>query len=171
MKKSTLSLLTLVALCGVATGCASTARTAEGKGGSTGGTATRSAPGSSAEGGTAQLSAPVGAGQRCTKATKTATFSANCVCHYKPAGSTLESLTIHFSKKPPDASSVIGKCVAAVTNPVDGECNSMPSGCPGGGVVAQGSFYYRIRNWSEDPQSPYTFMHLGVDFTSEPRTH
>jgi hypothetical protein len=32
MKKSTLSLLTFVALFGVATGCASTARTAEGKG-------------------------------------------------------------------------------------------------------------------------------------------
>jgi|RhiMethySRZTD1v2_1073278.scaffolds.fasta_scaffold129490_1 hypothetical protein len=171
MKKSTRSLLTLVALFGVATGCASTARIAEGKGGSKGGTATRSAQVSSGEGGTAQLSAPVGAGPLCTKATKTATFRANCVCHYKPAGSPIESLTIHFSQKPTDASSVIGKCVAAVTNPVDGECNALPSGCPGGGVVAKGTFYYRIRNWSEDPQSTYKFLHLGVDFTREPPTH
>ena len=66
MKKNTLSLLTFVALFGVATGCASTARTAEGKGGSKGGTATRSAQVRSGEGGTAQLSSPVGAGQRCT---------------------------------------------------------------------------------------------------------
>ena len=171
MKNSTLSLLTVVALLGVATGCTSTARTAEGTAGSKDGTATQSAQVRSAEGGTAQLSAPVGAGQLCTKATKTATFSANCVCHYKPAGSPLESLTIHFSKKPTDASSVIGKCVAAVTNPVDGECNALPSGCPGGGVVAKGTFYYRIRNWSEDTQSTYKFMHLGVDFTREPPTH
>ena len=171
MKKSTLSMLIVVALFSVATGCASTARTAEGKGGSKGGTATRSSQVRSGEGGTAQLSSHVGAGQLCTKATNTTTFSANCVCHYKPAGSTLESLTIHFSKKPTDASSVIGDCVTAVTNPVDGECNSMPSGCPGGGVVAKGTFYYRIRNWSEDTQSTYKFMHLGVDFTREPPTH
>src|SRR4029078_3845299 len=86
MKKSTLSLFTFVALLGVATGCTSTARTAEGKGGSKGGAGTRSSQGGSGEGGTAQLSAPVGAGPLCTKATNTATFRANCVCHYKPAG-------------------------------------------------------------------------------------
>jgi hypothetical protein len=171
MKKSTLSMLTFVALFGVATGCASTARTAEEKGGSEGGTATRSSQVRSGAGATAKLSSHVGAGQLCTKATNTVTFRADCVCHYKPSGSNFESLTIHFYKKPTDASSVIGNCVAAVTNPGDGECNSMPSGCPGGGVVAKGTFYYRIRNWSEDTQSPYTFMHLGVDFTSESRTH